>query len=98
MRVYEFELAGHWRGGLGGRGQLVTAEGVLPVAAPRGLGGAGNAHDPEELLLAAAATCFLITLAAVLERQNLAYTALSIKSHGIVEWGAQGPTLKSIVH
>jgi len=48
------------------------------------MGGPGIGTNPDEMLVGAAATCYLITLAAILENRRLPLQELTLASEGIV--------------
>lgn len=97
MREHVFTMTGNWQGGLNGHGQhsLRLADGQFSV--PAEIGGLGVGTNPEELLLAAALSCYLISLAGMLQYRKLAVREIRIRSEAIflVE---MGPTLKKIRH
>lgn len=80
MKNHLFTTTASWQGGLEGKGALSAQGFESSFSAPKSLGGSGKGANPEELLLAAASACFLITLAAVLTRRKIAFTHLGIKS------------------
>ena len=65
----------------------LTGSGVepLPTAAPVEFDGPGDAWSPEQLLLAAAASCYLLTFRAVAKHTRVDFTALSIDVEGVVD-------------
>jgi organic hydroperoxide reductase OsmC/OhrA len=69
MKEMQFPVSVRWRGG-----RLALAEGdgeMLEVATPPEFqGGLAGFWSPEELLVAAAASCYTLTLAAVAERRE----------------------------
>jgi peroxiredoxin-like protein len=68
-----------------------------PVSIPKELNGPGIGTNPEELIVGAAATCYLITLAAILERRKLKVTQLELSS--VVTMTAEGAhKLTGLVH
>jgi peroxiredoxin-like protein len=74
-------------------GQLRTA-----ISIPKEMGGPGIGTNPDEMLLGAAATCYLITLAAMMERNGLPVKKLSLESEGIVDVTNNIFTYASITH
>lgn len=48
------------------------------ISIPEEMGGPGVGTNPDELLIGAAATCYLITLDAMIERKNLPVEELSL--------------------
>ena len=93
-----FNIKGHWEGNRNGSG-LMTTNGVeIPVSAPSALEGPGIGSNPEELLTASAATCYIITLAAILSKRGINYSHLEINSEGVVQEEGNTLTFKEIIH
>lgn len=84
MSEHIFSLAGAWEGGLSGQGRITTGNLTSTVSVPKSMRGPGAGTNPEELLLSAAASCYLITLAAILEKRNLPVRRIDLISHGEV--------------
>lgn len=65
----------------------ITSGGVPPLrsAPPPQCGGPGDAWSPEQLLLAAAAACFLFTLRAVARASKLEFLHLELDAEGTVD-------------
>lgn len=100
MSILEFGVETEWTGGISGRGQTVLGARDVPVGVPLSLGGTGQGTNPEELAVAAASTCFAITLAAILKGQRVAVDRLSVQSRGglLVENEGRSLTLQWIQH
>ena len=98
MATHQFKLKGSWTGGLLGDGEIAVGSLLSEISVPSSLQGPGKGTNPEEMLLGAAATCYLITLGAILERRKVPVEALEIASDG--EVFQDGPTLRftHIVH
>lgn len=62
------------------------------------MGGPGVGTNPDEMLLGAAATCYVMTLAAMIERAELAVTELSLTSELTVADERGGYVARRIVH
>lgn len=71
MGIHRFELAARWSGGLHGAGELASGKLGTAISVPAELAGPGVGSNPEELLLGAAAACYLISLAALVQRQGI---------------------------
>ncbi|WP_261304903.1 OsmC family protein [Paenibacillus andongensis] len=71
MSEHRFELKAEWSGGLDGTGHIRTGNLVTAISVPSQLDGPGVGTNPEELLLGAAATCYLITLSMLLKRLDI---------------------------
>lgn len=77
----------------GGRLTRAMAPGKPPLEAvtpPEFRGGVPGKWSPEELLVAASASCFALTLAAIAERLGVELQAVEIDGHGHVEKGEDG--------
>lgn len=93
-----FKISGSWDGDRNGSGTMVTNDVRIPVSAPAEFDGPGIGSNPEELLVASAATCYIITLAYLLNRRGIDYSHLDINSEGITEEKGNDLTFKAIVH
>lgn len=93
-----FNIKGRFEGGRNGNGLMITNGVEIPVSAPSGLEGPGIGSNPEELLIASAATCFTITLAAILSNRGINYSQLEINSEGVVQEEGNTLTFKEIIH
>ena len=60
--------------------------------------GPGIGTNPDEMLLGAAATCYIITLAAMLERSGIKKEALHMNSEAIVDVTKGIFTYQKIIH
>lgn len=96
--IFRFALEGHWHGGRLGSGKVTAGALSSSVSIPAEMGGPGIGTNPDELLLAAAANCYLITLASILENRKLPVRSLSLRSEGTVERDGGRLTYKRIVH
>ncbi len=74
-------------------GRLETA-----VSIPKEMDGPGEGTNPDEMLLGAAATCYIITLAAMMERSGLDKEDLHMESEGIVDVTNGVFTYQKIIH
>ncbi|MBI3401300.1 MAG: OsmC family protein [Acidobacteria bacterium] len=86
MQPFPHHYDAHLAGGPTGYVRLSTAG--LPdisAAAPKDFDGPGDAWSPEQLLLAAVETCFLLTLRAVAGMSKLEFTALDVTIDGVVD-------------
>ncbi len=91
---HTFEVDLQWRGGRLGTGSLRGAGLQTGVSVPAAIGGPGSGSNPEELLAGAAAVCYAITLAALLERMRLPLAAdITLHSQLSVE---AGPPLRVV--
>ena len=86
-----------WQGGRNEVGMLAAEKLKTKISIPQEMDGPGVGTNPDEMLLGAAATCYLITLAAMLERARIDAT-LSMQSEGIVDVTNGVFTYEEILH
>lgn len=60
--------------------------------------GPGVGTNPDEMLLGAASTCYIITLAAMLERSSIKNHSLTMQSEALVDVTNGVFTYKKIIH
>ncbi|MCL6627618.1 OsmC family protein [Alicyclobacillus shizuokensis] len=81
-----YTVSGQWSGDRDGVGALrLGDETTAQFSMPRNLGGCGIGTNPEELLLSAAASCYLLTLAILLRNRQIPYHRIEVESTGYVE-------------
>lgn len=68
---HEFSISATWTGDSSGDGITRSTGGEQAFGMPAQFGGAPGRTNPEELLLAALASCYAITLALLAERRRL---------------------------
>ncbi len=98
MAQHSFLLKANWPGGRNNVGTIKTTNLTTKVSIPREMDGPGIGTNPDEMLLGAAATCYIITLAAKLERARIEVEEISLESEGIVEVEKGVITYKKIIH
>ena len=82
MVKHDFVVHTSWRGG---REEIGKVNGDViseQISIPSSLGGNGTGTNPDEMLVAAASSCYIISLAATLERAKFTNIHLEIKSIG----------------
>ena len=91
MARHRYQLRMRWGGGWRGEGRVVCGNLNVAVSVPEEFGGAGVGTNPEEMLLGAAANCYLINLAKMLEDRELPVADLSLSTEGvfIARWDPQ---------
>jgi lipoyl-dependent peroxiredoxin len=79
-----FTVSAVWSGDGAGSGHVKLADGTVdvPIAGAKRLGGSGGAANPEELLLAAVAACFVNTWAIFLRKLQVAYAEPALRVTG----------------
>ncbi|MGE7772317.1 OsmC family protein [Viridibacillus arvi] len=98
MAEHSFHLTANWPGGRNDVGTIASGQLQTKVSIPTEMDGPGIGTNPDEMLLGAAATCYIITLAAMLERSSINVVSLSMKSEGIVDVTNGVFTYKKIIH
>jgi len=80
-QTHRFEISASWSGDGAGRGQVRVSDSVaVPIAGAVVLGGSGGSANPEELLLAATAACFVNTWAIFLKKLAVPYSEPSLSA------------------
>ncbi|GGJ12378.1 hypothetical protein GCM10010885_22190 [Alicyclobacillus cellulosilyticus] len=83
--IHTYTVRGAWTGDKFSVGRI-TSEGLTAqFSIPNDLGGPGVGTNPEELLLSAAAGCYLITLSAILSNRRIPFARIDLESVGYVE-------------
>lgn len=98
MAEHLFELNASWPGGRNSEGYIETGNLKTKISIPTEMDGPGVGTNPDEMLLGAASTCYLITLAAMIERAGLPLNKMSLASDGIVDVTNGVITYKKIIH
>lgn len=98
MAEHHFHLKADWPGGRNSEGYMEAGNLKTKVSIPPEMDGPGIGTNPDEMLLGAAATCYIITLAAMLERANMPLDTMSLESEGIVDVTNGVFTYKKIIH
>jgi peroxiredoxin-like protein len=98
LAEHHFHLKANWPGGRNDVGEIAAGHLVTKVSIPPEMDGPGVGTNPDEMLLGAAATCYIITLAAMMERSKLEKISLTMESDGIVDVTNGVITYKKIIH
>lgn len=98
MAEHHFHLKADWPGGRNNIGFIDAGNLKTKISIPPEMDGPGVGTNPDEMLLGAAATCYLITLAAMIERASLPLHEMSLDSVGIVDVTNGVFTYKKIIH
>lgn len=98
MSEHLFLMEAAWQGGRLGTGEL-TGKGLqAAISIPGEMGGPGVGTNPEELLIGAAMNCYIITLAAILEKRSLAVHSLTLQSEGAVAVEGGSQQFRRLIH
>lgn len=85
MAELAFSVDLKWQGtGREGEGTAQMSEERVHYSAPASMGGKGVGTSPEELLLAAVASCYSGTLFGVLRQEGLPVETISVRAEGSV--------------
>lgn len=98
MTEHHFHFSAAWPGGRNSVGTIHCGHLTTQVSIDPGMGGPGIGTNPDEMLLGAAATCYLMTLAAMLERAKLAVASIALESDITVTVDGGRYRCKSIIH
>ena len=98
LTEHYFHLKAKWPGNRNDIGDIETANLQTKISIPKEMDGPGIGTNPDEMLLGAASTCYIITLAAMLERSNIAKERLDMESTAIVDVTDGVFTYKKIIH
>ncbi|WP_203362909.1 OsmC family protein [Bacillus sp. REN10] len=98
MTQHHFHLKADWPGLRNGVGHIESGNLKTEVSIPTEMNGPGIGTNPDEMLLGAASTCYLITLAAMLEFNKLEKESLTMESEGIVDVTRGVVTYQTIIH
>jgi peroxiredoxin-like protein len=93
-----FSLNIDWTGGRNGIGNLAARDLNTEVSIPFEMNGPNVGTNPDEMLLGASATCYIITLAMLLEKHKLNVQSLSVASEATVDVTNGVYTFKEILH
>ncbi|MBU0437977.1 SACOL1771 family peroxiredoxin [Staphylococcus succinus] len=98
MVQHEFKVSTHWTEGRESVGQLKGDILNEQISIPAGLGGNGTGTNPDELLVSAASSCYIISLAAVLERAGFTDIEIQQSSIGTAIFEQSKFRMDSITH
>ncbi|HEX7326670.1 MAG TPA: SACOL1771 family peroxiredoxin [Rhodanobacteraceae bacterium] len=98
MSEHHFHFSAAWPGGRNSVGTIDCGHLKAQVSIDTGMGGPGVGTNPDEMLLGAAATCYLMTLAAMLERAQLPVARMVFESDITVTVDRGAYRCKEIVH
>jgi len=98
MAEHHFHLKANWPGLRNDVGTIETKNLQTKISIPPEMDGPGIGTNPDEMLLGAAATCYIITLAAMMQRSGLEKEQLTMESEAIVDVTDGIFTYKKIIH
>ena len=98
MATHLFTLQANWPGGRNSVGEIEAGNLKTTVSIPKEMDGPNVGTNPDEMLLGAAATCYMITLAALLERAGIETEKQALVSEGYVDVTNGVFTYQKIIH
>ncbi|WP_163527537.1 OsmC family protein [Halobacillus ihumii] len=98
MAFHHFHLKADWPGGRNEVGSIEADKLKTKISIPKEMDGPDVGTNPDEMLLGAAATCYIISLAAMIERAHLPLKEMDMESEGIVDVTDGVFTYKKIIH
>ncbi|AYC30451.1 OsmC family protein [Paenisporosarcina cavernae] len=98
MVRHSFTVSSNWPGRRNDVGTIKAERLQTSISIPPEMDGPGIGTNPDEMLLGAAATCYIITLAAMLERSSIEKESLTMESEGIVDVTNGVFTYEKIIH
>ncbi|MCA0971105.1 OsmC family protein [Halobacillus litoralis] len=98
MALHHFHLKADWPGGRDNVGYIESDKLKTKISIPKEMNGPDIGTNPDEMLLGAAATCYIISLAALIERAALPLEEMDMESEGIVDVTDGVFTYKKIIH
>ncbi|MFG6147241.1 OsmC family protein [Halobacillus sp. B23F22_1] len=98
MALHHFHLKADWPGGRNEVGYIESDQLKTKISIPKEMDGPNIGTNPDEMLLGAAATCYIISLAAMIERARLPLAHMEMDSEGIVDVTNGIFTYQKIIH
>lgn len=98
MTEHYFHLKANWPGNRNDIGNIHAKNLQTKISIPTEMDGPGVGTNPDEMLLGAATTCYIITLAAMLERSHIEKVSLVVDSSAVVDVTNGIFTYKKIIH
>ncbi|OWQ78017.1 OsmC family protein [Stenotrophomonas maltophilia] len=80
MADHAVHLSTTWVGFVKGKGELESPGLQAPIAIPEHFGGTGKGANPKQLLMAAAASCYVMTFVAMAQARSIDATRISLSS------------------
>ncbi|MED3562651.1 OsmC family protein [Bacillus xiapuensis] len=98
MESSRFSVNGSWQGDRNGIGHIQAAGLDIQASVPKELDGPGIGSSPEELLIAAANNCYMITLAAMISNRKIEGVTFEVESEGVLDKIEGKLKFKQIIH
>lgn len=98
MSKHQFHLQTNWPGLRNDVGEITSKQLNTQISVPTEMDGPGVGTNPDEMLLGAASTCYIITLAAMLEGRDIQKENLTMESTAIIDETKGKLTYEKIIH
>src|SRR5699024_12821611 len=98
MAEHSIHLNIDWPGGRNSVGEMNVGQMTTKVSIPKKMDGPEVGTNPSDMLLGAADGCYLMTLAAMIERAEHPLQEIGLKSEGIVDIINGVITYNKIIH
>src|SRR5699024_440593 len=99
MIMHDFKVQTNWENGRNSIGDFKADHIDGKISIPSELRGPGDASNPDELLVAAASGCYIISLAAALERARFTNIKITLNSVGTASLSESGKCkIETIAH
>ena len=98
MVKHDFKVTTKWQDGREAVGEVAGDVISEQISIPSELGGNGHGTNPDELLVSAASSCYIISLAAVLERAGFNNITIDQQSIGTAVFENSKFKMESITH
>ncbi len=95
--THKYHTLAWWTSGRTGLAKSDSAPNAIHFSAPPQFGGVEGRWTPEDLLLAALASCFATTFRAIAEYSKFEYTDLQVEVEGTVSKAESGYSFSDIV-
>ncbi|RAS76303.1 OsmC family protein [Priestia endophytica] len=98
MGEHTFNFEGKWNGGYKGKGEITVGNLSTVISRAKSMNGLGEGTNPDEMLIGAAGSCFLMSLTYVLDKEEIPVDKLTVTSAGTFYDDKDGVHFKKLVH
>ena len=95
--THKYRTVAWWSSGQTGLAKSLSAPNAIHFSAPPEFGGLESRWTPEDLLLAALASCFTTTFRAIAGYSKFEYTDLQVEAEGTVSKAESGYSFSEII-
>ncbi|MBT2738557.1 OsmC family protein [Neobacillus sp. C211] len=98
MGEHTFHFEGTWDGGYKGKGQITVGNLSTVISRAKSMDGLGEGTNPDEMLIGAAGSCFLMSLTYILDKGRIPVERLTVSSTGTFYDDKDGVHFERLVH